>query len=57
MKAIKNFDENVYILQDESGKYYIMVNGKKFDLTEARWLIVDIENARQYVMNSNKDKS
>lgn len=49
MKAIKNFDENVYVVQDESGKYYIKVNGKIFNMDEVLYLINDINKAYEYI--------
>jgi hypothetical protein len=48
MQAIKNFDENVYIVQDENGKYYIKINGKT--MTKQEDFKKEFENG--YVYNN-----
>ena len=56
MQAIKNFDENVYIVQDENGKYYIKINGKTMTKQEAYFLAYDINRAIDFIELTEKIK-
>lgn len=49
MKIIKNFDENVYVLRDESGNYHVSVNGKAFNMIDIFFLVDDIDKAINHV--------
>lgn len=57
MKAIKNFDENVYVLQDESGNYHIKINGKVLTQSEASFLVFDINRAIDFIKQKDKELS
>ena len=53
MKAIKNFDESVYVVQDENKALKIQINSVLVNCNDALFLIGDIQKAIKFISKEN----